>query len=644
MFMDFDSKFIVAVLAVVAAAVLVYPFMVQEPEGPGPVQFKEIPRFESYEALKAAFEEGMSGRNYGIMEAVVGLPSAMPMAAKAGDSVSQADYSTTNIQVEGVDEADIVKTDGKYVYSFSKNRLVITEAYPVETGRVVSKTELDGIYPQEMFVSGNNLLLFGKASFDYMEEPGGQASEMGIAPYPYWGGGTVVRLYDISDRENIVLEKEISFEGNYLTSRLIGEKAYFVVNSWPRYGVMEEDGGNIIPLMREDSIEKMVAEPTDIGYILPMPAQSFVTLVSLDLGSGETGKETIAGSAYNVFASKDAIYLAATVWLPRDSLIPEGTPVVKDVERAIIGDEEKTVVNKFGLDNGRIGFLGQGEVPGHVLNQFSMDEFEGNFRIATTIGWNGSNSLYVLDSEMDTIGVLEDLAPGESIYSARFMGNKAYLVTFRKIDPLFVIDLSNPRSPRVLGKLKIPGYSDYLHPIDESHLIGIGKETIEAAKGDFAWYQGLKMAVFDVSDVENPVEMHKIVIGDRGTESYALHDHKAFLYDKEKELLVLPIMLAEIPEEQKKPLGENQISPSYGQPVFQGAFVFKLNLEDGFVERGRITHVSEEDELKRGYYYGDDYSVKRALYIGNVLYTLSENMLKANDLGSLQDLKEFAFG
>ncbi len=174
-------------------------------------------------------------------------------------------------------------------------------------------------------------------------------------------------------------------------------------------------------------------------------------------------------------------------------------------------------------------------------------------------------------------------------------------------------------------------------------MIGIGKDTIEAAKGDFVWHQGIKMAVFDVSDVENPIEMHKIIIGDRGTESNALHDHKAFLYDKAKELLVLPITLAEIPEEQKQPLEEGQSWPSYGEYVFQGAFVFNLSLENGFEERGRITHVTEEDELKRGYYYGSDYMVKRSLYIGNVLYTLSENVLKANNLETLDELKEFSF-
>ncbi|MFH1234510.1 MAG: beta-propeller domain-containing protein, partial [Candidatus Diapherotrites archaeon] len=213
-----------------------------------------------------------------------------------------------------------------------------------------------------------------------------------------------------------------------------------------------------------------------------------------------------------------------------------------------------------------------------------------------------------------------------------------YMVTFKKVDPLFVIDLSEPTNPKVLGKLKIPGYSDYLHPIDETHILGLGKDTIESTYGDFAWYQGIKMAVFDVSDPENPKEMYKTVIGDRGTDSYALQDHKAFLFDKEKELLVIPITLAEIPEEQKKETEQEMRSPAYGEQVFQGAFVFNVSLENGISEKGRITHVSAEEELKRGYYYGGQYSVKRSFYIGEALYTFSDSMLKANDLGTLQEI------
>ncbi|MFH1588155.1 MAG: beta-propeller domain-containing protein [Candidatus Diapherotrites archaeon] len=612
---------------------------------PEQLSFEEIPRFESYAAMVAAFEDSQNmGRNYGMMDMAVGM--AVPLSAGVAESNAKAsygtDYSETNVQVQGVDEADIIKSDGKYIYNFSNNYLVITDAYPIESSQMVSKTDLENVTPQEMFVSGNKLLLFGYKYEVFAEEPMPATPEM---YYPSWRGGITAQLYDISDKRRPILEKEIVFEGNYVTSRLIEGKAFFVINSYPHYCYRQEGGcgeDNIIPLMKQGELIKPIAEATDIGYIYPMPAYNFVTIASMEMDSGKMEKETIAGNAESVFASNENIYLASTAWLSSD------IPVVKDVQTVVWGNEETTIINKFNLTQG-INFVGQGQVKGHALNQFSMDEFEGNFRIATTSGQvsrNGSestNNLYILDKEMKLIGTLEDLAPGEKIYSARFMGKKAYMVTFKKVDPLFVIDVSNPYYPKVLGKLKIPGYSDYLHPIDEHHLIGIGKDAIESKEGDFAWYQGMKMAIFDVSDVANPIEMHKIIIGDRGTDSYALQDHKAFLYDKEKELLIIPITLAEISEEQKQEADERNWGPAYGTQVFQGAFVFKVNLSTGFTERGRITHISEEEELKRGYGYGYDYQVQRSLYIENVLYTLSNKMLKANDLTTLEKLKEFEF-
>lgn len=663
-----------------------------QPEQPlkAKVDFAEMPRFQSYEQLVSAFKEADMGRNYGVAEIAIGI-ATLPfsigtvqsqMAVEKSDSGrGSTDFSRTNVQVEGVDEADIVKSDGRYIYAFSKNSLVIVDAYPAETGKIVSRTKLENLGPVEMFVAGDRLLLFATPDeYGYY----GQETSTLRRNYEYYRGSTIARLYDVSDRENPKMEKELEFSGNYLTSRLIGKNAYFVVNSYPNYRAYghspgeagNSDENNIIPLMSEDGVEKRVAEAKEIGYLPPMPIHSFVTIASLNLDSEKLEKETIAGSAESVFASEGSIYLAATAWLP-----PEVQPmddvngsVVKVIEKAgqatvqkiigaperiIYGDYEKTVVNKFGLREGKIGFVAQGIVPGHVLNQFSMDEFEGNFRVATTrgevfqSGSQSTNNMYVLDSEMKTIGRLEGLAPGEKIYSARFMGSKAYLVTFKKVDPLFVIDVSNPREPKVLGKLKIPGYSDYLHPIDETHIIGVGKDTVESWYGNFAWYQGMKMAIFDVSDVSNPKEMHKVIIGDRGTDSFALQNHKAFLYDKDKELLVLPIELHEIqnrPEpcnaedtlceiERREAMPQN----SYGEATFQGAFVYKVTLEKGFEERGRITHATKEDELKRGYYYGQDYVVKRALYIGDVLYTLSERMLKANSLGTLESIREFVF-
>jgi len=299
-----------------------------------------------------------------------------------------------------------------------------------------------------------------------------------------------------------------------------------------------------------------------------------------------------------------------------------------------------TKVHRISIDEGEIEYQASGAVPGYVLNQFSMDEFNGYFRIATTEGqvWTtkgtvSQNNVYVLDMELDTIGMLENLAPGETIYSARFMGNRCYLVTFKKIDPLFVIDLSTPANPQVLGQLKITGYSDYLHPYDENHIIGIGKETTEA--GTFAWYQGVKISLFDVTDVAVPKEIVKYEIGDRGTDSPILNDHKAFLFDRERNLLVIPVTVAEVNPAQY-PGGIPDWA--HGEFVWDGAYVFNISLE-GLELKGTITHITNPDTLKTGYYQSP-YSIQRSLYIDNVLYTISELKIKMNSLTDLSEIGE----
>ncbi len=281
-----------------------------------------------------------------------------------------------------------------------------------------------------------------------------------------------------------------------------------------------------------------------------------------------------------------------------------------------------TVVHKISVADGQIEYKGQGEVPGQVLNQFSMDEYDGYFRVATTSGdvWGSSpqNNVYVLDGGLNIVGRLEGLAPGERIYSARFMGDRVYLVTFVRVDPLFVIDLADPTSPRVLGELKIPGYSDYLHPYDETHVIGLGKESTETNESGFALYEGVKLALFDVSDPANPVEVSKYTIGDRGTDSFALYDHRAFLFSREKNLLVIPISLVE---------GE--------QWTWQGAYVFDLTLESGFVLKGKVAH-SDFASPETAWDYTN--MVSRSLYIGDVLYTISEGQVKMNGLADLAEI------
>jgi uncharacterized secreted protein with C-terminal beta-propeller domain len=310
-----------------------------------------------------------------------------------------------------------------------------------------------------------------------------------------------------------------------------------------------------------------------------------------------------------------------------------------DLDRKVYAGTKKTPIHRFAIGGGEIEYAACGEVRGTVLNRYSMDEHEGYFRIATTAGalWGvgenlASNNVYVLDLELQVVGALEGLAPGERIYSARFMGDRCYLVTFKKVDPLFVIDLKEPSAPRVLGELKIPGYSDYLHPYDETHLIGIGKETIEAEEGDFAWYQGVKVSLFDVSVPEKPKELWKYVIGDRGTYSPALRDPKALLFDRNKNLLVLPIKLAEI-DQTEYPEG---VPPyAHGEYVWEGVYVFHVSMSQGLILRGRVAH-SETLE--------PEHAIKRSFYIGEVLYTVSSAMLKMNSLADLQELNLVELG
>jgi len=297
-------------------------------------------------------------------------------------------------------------------------------------------------------------------------------------------------------------------------------------------------------------------------------------------------------------------------------------------------DQTTTVIHKIAINNGAITYVSRGDVPGIIESQFSMDEYKNNFRVATTSNVYTSrssleyNNVYVLDSGMKTIGSLTHIAEQEKIYSARFVGDRLYLVTFKRIDPFFVIDLSNPAAPKILGKLKIPGYSDYLHPYDATHIIGIGKETGTNDWGGVST-KGIKLALFDVTDVENPKQIDKVEIGDAGSDSAALSDHRAFLFDKAKNLLVIPARVV------KNEATVSETTKSVTMPnIWYGAYVFGLTPETGFVLRGTVEHGTGSD---RYYSYGSSSNeVKRSLYIDNVLYTMSSKKILANPLSDIR--------
>jgi inhibitor of cysteine peptidase len=634
-----------------------------DPGNPNP-NAGALPRFTSEEELVTAFTEGRNQGYPGGYFFKDGLGrEAMPQASAAegasNGAAKDTSYSDTNVQVAGVDEADVIKTDGKYIYVMARNSLYIAQAYPAESARILAHVAIPGFSPQELFIEGDRLLVFGTAAYSPGDPATGQpgypaTTEPAIGrpgmPYPIRGNLVSTKLYDIKDRANPKLLKSVDIEGTYLTSRKIGTDVYFVLNSSPTFPTPRPLAIDIIPGYRETAGDakpaadlKPIANYRDIGYIPPRQASNFITVASLSMSDAarEMGKTVVVGAGENVYASLGNLYIAQTSWPAFDNL---GQPVDDMVQ--------STVITKFALSGGAVTYVATGKAKGHILNQFAMDEDDGYFRIATTISGyvnnrdTSTNNVYVLDSALKATGALEDVAPGESIYAVRFMGKRAYMVTFLHVDPLFVIDLSQPAAPRILGKLKIPGYSDYLHPYDETHLIGIGKEVDASIDANlvhtenavyYTAIQGVKLALFDVKDVANPIEVYKEVIGDRGTESLAAQDHKAFLFDKEKGLLVIPVTLAQLKPGQPKNM--------QGEYVFQGAYVYNLTLKNGFNLKGKVTHYDTNDAFQKSgqYFYGGQSDITRSLYINNVLYTLSQSRLQLNDLASLANLRVLPF-
>lgn len=575
-------------------------------------------------------------------------------------SSSDGDYSRTNTQVQGVDEADIVKTDGQYLYHVNNRRVLVTKAYPAAKMQVVATLNFaeQGFQPQELYLDEQYLVVIGRNTLNYIlkEERLVPQDELQNEPQVLVQNDVKVIIYDIQDKTKITKVREIEVEGSYLSSRKIGSYLYFVTNC-PTYRYYDGKEDCAAPVYRDTAINGEFATVPygEIRYIRPVREANYLVIAGLDLAQqGEKVQlSTYLGAGENIYVSQEHLYVA----LQRYNYHPIEIMTLDVRDNSLSSmmpsrtQTESTQIYKFSLDQGKVTYLSKGEVPGTLLNQFSMDEHNGYFRVATTVGntWSSGrdmsqNNVYVLDDSMSMVGKVEGIAPGERIYSTRFMGDRAYLVTFKDTDPFFVLDLKEPSNPRILGALKIPGYSDYLHPYDENHIIGIGKDTIEVpvknGRGTVertqAYYQGMKLAVFDVTDVTNPKEMFKEVIGDRGTDSELLRDHKALLFDREKELLAFPVRVMEIPEEQKQ---GNPNAVHYGQFTFQGAYVYQLNLTEGFSLRGKITHLTEDDLLKAGYYTATaDKEIRRILYIGDVLYTVSDGAVKANGMTDIKEI------
>jgi inhibitor of cysteine peptidase len=539
------------------------------------------------------------------------------------------DVSETNVQVQGIDEADVVKTDGNYIYQVVDRKITITKAVPADNMEVQATLSYDDSFsPNQIFLHKDQLVVIGH-SYNEPDRPmdrdlkSHKGSDDQVAassmPAPMYHSTKAI-VYDVGDRANPKPIREVEMEGSLITSRKMDGIVYLTTNYHPDYWILEKNKEvDLRPRFSDSALDGDVKrlDYDEMQYIPDSKETNYTTIAAFNLEepSKEANFTTYLGSGNQLYMSKDNLYLSVTNY-PAFRMEQEGDFV------------PNTSIYKFSINGDEVTFDRSAEVQGTVLNQFSMDEYQGHFRIATTKGntWNekepSANNLYILDENLKQVGQLENLARGERIYSARFMQDRIYVVTFKEVDPLFVIDASNPKDPEVLGELKIPGFSNYLHPYDEDHVIGFGHDTKLVSDKNFGneprvLMDGIKISLFDVSDTSNPKERFTEIIGGRGTRSPLNHDHKALLYNQSEKLFAFPISVY-----------QNVEGSGYEQKFeFQGAYVYNIDLEKGFKLMSKITHMEGKHQYEEW-----ESGINRILYIGDTLYALSPSKVTAHDM------------
>lgn len=522
------------------------------------------------------------------------------------------DHSQTNQQVAGVDEADTVKTDGDFLYDVLNGEgLMITDIRNPNDMVRASKTDFtDGFYANQLYVDQDKMIVIGGQNLDApTSNMDVEITEDRIMPMQQL---SVIRVYDVTDRTNPKLIRETGAEGYVIGTRKIGQFVYMITNNqpflWYDHPTPVED--HLVPKVYDSTADQKVqALALDKISILPGAMEpSYSVITTLDIESGEKGgvdTKAYLGSGEQLYMSTKHLYLTSTNYQDNQQSTSE--------------------VFKFSLDKTDVHFLQTAQLKGTILNQFSMDEHNGYFRTVTTEGnlWDernkAKNHLFILDENMKQVGSVENLAVNERIYSARFLGDKAYMVTFRETDPLFVMDVADPNNPKVLGELKIPGFSNYLHPLDEGHLIGFGYETIakKNPQGGAPIIQtgGMKISVFDVTDFANPKETASEIIGGQGTYSSVQQDHHALFIHPNRNLFGFPISVYE--QSQRDNILDLQSS---------GAMIYEITAERGIVKTADLTKRMTND------YMDWEKEIQRLLYSGNSLYTISINEVNSYTL------------
>ena len=652
---------------------------------------------EEKETALTALEDGSCwywGRGQLVYEdAAMGATNASG-AAGGGGATAPSEVSETNNQVAGVDEADFVKNDADgYIYVLADGALQIIDGWPAAETQIIARVELEQT-PKRLFVGDGWLLVYSSVAPTSAEtadyDPWYYSGGSGDCTYGYdcdfTGDGQKTRLslYDIGDRTAPKLVRTIDTSATFISARRVGNAVHTVLYEEPELlrklpispevlsteglctgtdssgatvaastdaarveGLFEElrkqnlaaiDAASAEELLGtlDDRLGDGTAEGRDLGtcsgfYDSPLAdGTAYLTLMSFDPTSDASVQtSTIISRPGASYATADAYYVSV-----RQN--PYAGMWYWDFEAV----EEASTVHKFELAGASNRYAASGVVEGRVLNQFSMDEYDGHLRIATTTGHVPSpdvhSTLSVLRQKgtaLTVVGRIDDIAPTEDIRSVRFVGDQGYVVTFKKTDPLFVFDLGDPENPMIRGELKIPGFSTYMHPLDENHLLTIGYDAED--QGDFAYFQGLMLQIFDVSDPNSPLQQHVVKIGTRGSTSEAATNHLAFNYFASEGVLALPITVCQ----------DSAGGSDYGNVMtFSGVQFWDIDVDAGITLRGQVDHPYVDPYDSATYYVGGECSnwwtdsssvVQRTIFMDDFAYSLSSKLLKVNDLGTL---------
>lgn len=529
-----------------------------------------------------------------------------------GDAV----YGETNVQVDGVEEGDILKNDGSYLYvlrwTTEMGYVDIVDIRDKAQMRSVSQIEVcraetaDGTSTytniSELFITGDTLTVLYTAS---------SYSVSGEMPEIYGAGAagttkTVAAVYDVTDRAAPVLRYTYAVDGSLISSRMTDSTLLLVTEySVPLYKNDSDLKNASVPCFYKDNVKTRFPVNT-VCLTANTESQSYLTVTLLDTASDGTNAQmkAVLGGGTDIYCTDSVLLVAAR---DHTDAVTYSNAAGDEIASFVPGAVD-TRLFAFSLESG-VRYQGSTKIDGTLLNQFSMDAYNGYYRIATTA--EDGSCLTVLNESLETVGELRGIAPGEDIYAARFMGDTAYLVTFYQTDPLFVLDLSDPASPGVTGELKIPGFSNYLHPYAENLLIGIGTAGDEnGATGQ------LKISLFDVGNMQEPKEISAVVFDDRAfSDSAAQYDHHAYLSLSDGTFA--------IPVTESGPLTDPH------------SFACVLTVEDGEL---RVLETYSPDTATHL-----AYTVTRITYAGSTLFTLSDTALVAFDRGTGEQLARIEY-